>query len=295
MRIFPNKKMNRHVSSFLRHLRFALKILLGGILFAVVLRVFIMSSCRVPSWSMAPAVLGGDHVLVSKLTPGARINCADNPGKDGVTRLWGIGKVKRNDVLVFNFPYSGSRKLGFDPALYYMKRCVAIPGDTFFIEDGIYKVKGCKDTLGNFRAQKRFAKSGKNRASRHTSRCFPYDARYNWTESWFGPLYIPRKGDEIAIDTMNIILYCKLIDYETGKETYVRNEEVYLGDSPLKKYVFRKNYYFMAGDLAADSRDSRYWGLLPEDHIMGKAVLIWKSQDMKTGKYKWDRFLKRVK
>jgi signal peptidase I len=286
--------MTRRLVFLLRHLWFALKIFVGAILFVLALKVFVFASCRIPSWSMVPALIPGDNVLVSKLMPGARIGCGDNPGTDGVTRLWGISKVKRNDVLLFNFPYSDWDKLGFDFAVYYMKRCVAIPGDTFYIENGIYRVKGSRERLGNYDAQRKFASLNEDSIAPQIYHCFPFDSRYKWTVRHFGPLYVPRKGDVLAIDTLNIALYRNLIRYETGKEISVKQGKVYLGKSLLIKYAFRKNYYFMAGDLVHDSKDSRYWGLLPEDHIVGKAVLIWKSQDMKTGKFRWDRFLKWV-
>jgi signal peptidase I len=69
---------------------------------------------------------------------------------------------------------------------------------------------------------------------------------------------------------------------------------VWLGDSIIREYTFKMNYYFMAGDYVFDSVDSRYWGLVPEDHIVGKAIFVWKSKDMATGKYRWKRFFKRL-
>lgn len=286
--------MNKKLASLLRHLWFALKIFVGAILLALALKMFVFASCRIPSWSMVPALVPGDNVLVSRLGLGARVGSGDNPGTDGVTRLWGFSKVKRNDVLLFNFPYSDWGKLGFDYAVYYMKRCVAVPGDTFYIEDGIYHVKGSQERLGDYEAQRRFAGLNPDSIAPQIYHCFPFDGKHHWTVRRFGPLYVPRKGDVLAIDTLNIALYRNLIRYETGKEIGVKQSKVYLGKSLLVKYVFRKNYYFMAGDLVHDSKDSRYWGLLPEDHIVGKAVLIWKSQDVETGKFRWNRFLKWV-
>ena len=118
---------------------------------------------------------------------------------------------------------------------------------------------------------------------------------YNWNVKNFGPLYVPRKGDTLQIDSKNIPLYKNLIRYETDKEIKTRNDTVFLDDEPLLSYVFQQNYYFMSGDWARYSNDSRYWGLLPEDHIIGKAAIVWKSKDPKTGKIRWERIFKKIR
>lgn len=67
-----------------------------------------------------------------------------------------------------------------------------------------------------------------------------------------------------------------------------------LNGEPIREYRFLKNYYFMAGDKGLNSQDSRYWGLLPEEYIVGKAAFVWKSVDPYTGKLRWDRFMKKI-
>jgi signal peptidase I len=133
-----------------------------------------------------------------------------------------------------------------DMNVFYAKRCVAIPGDTFFIENEIYKVKNANDRLGNYERQQQLSK--------------------------------------LPLDTLNIALYKNLIIYETGKNISVNQDRILLNNSLITAYTFQQNYYFMAGDYVADSRDSRYWGLLPEDHIVGKVALVWQSIDKNTGK-----------
>jgi signal peptidase I len=209
-------------------------------------------------------------------------------------RVKGFGKVKRNDVVVFNFPYTDWNHLQPDLNVYYLKRCVAISGDTFSIEDGIYKVKNSSDILGNYENQYHFSQLQTEEVQSGNFYCFPLDDSYQWNVKSFGPLYIPRKGDTLAIDSRNILLYRNLITYETDKEISVHADTVYLADTPLLSYVFQQNYYFMAGDYVFDSRDSRYWGLLPEDHIVGKATVILQSKDRDTGKRRWERFLKAI-
>ncbi|MDR3245208.1 MAG: signal peptidase I, partial [Prevotellaceae bacterium] len=109
--------------------------LICTILFAIALRVFLLASFVIPTYSMAPTILPGDFILVNKMIPGPRIlNSWDflTGGTDfSMRRLKGYRKVKRNEVLVFNFPYSNHNKLELDFNVFYAKRCIAVPGDTF--------------------------------------------------------------------------------------------------------------------------------------------------------------------
>lgn len=87
---------------------------------------------------------------------------------------------------------------------------------------------------------------------------FPNHPFFQWTITDFGPYYIPRKGDTIELTKVNTILYKILIEYESGKEPII-----------LKSYTFKNNYYFVAGDNLFSSKDSRYFGVIPEDYIIG--------------------------
>lgn len=293
--------MNKKLQKILKELRFYTLLLIASIIPAIVMRVFLFTSIiRIPSGSMGPAVLAGDFIIANKLIPGPRvfrdIRQIRVDGKVQTKRFRGVRNVRRNDVLVFNFPYSdGWDKIDMNLNLYYLKRCVAIPGDTFSIENGIYRVKNCPDSLGCLFRQQELSHLSQN-DFRAGWRSFPYDTiRYQWNIKDFGPLYVPASGAAIAIDTLNIRLYQRLIEYETDKRPAVRNGQVYIGDEVMEEYTFRLNYYFMAGDNVPDSQDSRYWGLLPEDCIIGKAVIVVKSADPVTGKFRWERFLKIIK
>jgi len=284
------------LKSIPKNIRFAGKITGIVIISVICLRVFVFDPFEIPASSMEPTLLEGDFFLVNKLVLGARIYKNFNfmkGGKVETKRLWGWRNVRRNDVLVFNYPYSDWGKLDFDLNTFYVKRCVAIPGDTIYIDNGIYKVKNCPDTLGVYENQRTFAGVGQEMINSGIWNCFPYNKTYKWNVRNFGPLYVPRKGDTLQVDTNNIKLYRKLIRYETGKKISIQGDTVYLNNNEvLQQYVFTKNYYFMAGDWVQDSRDSRYWGLLPEDHIVGKAAIIWKSKNARTGKYRWERFFR---
>jgi signal peptidase I len=284
--------------SWLKNCLYWLCVVLVGILLAIVLRVFFFSAYVIPTPSMEPAIIPGDKVIVNKLIPGPRIIrnffSLHKGEKPDITRLKGTRAIRRNDVLIFNFPYSDWNRLDMDMNVFYAKRCIAIPGDTFFIENGIYKVKNVNDRLGNYERQQQISNMNPKDFRSGTYRCFPYDDRYGWNIKDFGPLYLPRREDTLPLDTLNIALYKNLIIYETGKNISVNQGCILLNDSLITAYTFRKNYYFMAGDYTPDSRDSRYWGLLPEDHIVGKVAFVWQSKDKQTEKRRWERFLKTI-
>jgi signal peptidase I len=115
-------------------------------------------------------------------------------------------------------------------------------------------------------------------------RCFPRDTvHYQWTIKDFGPLYIPASGATIVLDTFNYLLYKRPVEYETDKTLSVRDGRVCLNEEEINRYTFLLNYYFMAGDYIFDSKDSRYWGMMPEDCIIGEAILVWRSTDLNSG------------
>lgn len=238
-------------------------------------RLYLFVSCVIPTYSMDPAIKAGDYIYVSQLIPGCRSlsEDKDDPGLLTAGRLAGLRPVRRNDVVVFNFPYAENpERMVLSLKEFYCKRCVALPGDTFSIDgEGVYRVKNCLDTLGNYRAQRAFG------------------ARPGTPAAGFRPVYLPRAGDELAIDSVNYAQYRKCIEYETRKNIRLREGTVYLDGEPISRYRFRSNYYFMAGDNVADSYDSRFWGILPEDFIVGVARFIWFSRDPSNRQIRWNR------
>jgi signal peptidase I len=269
------------------------------IIFAVALRVLLLASFVVPTGSMYPTLIPGDFVFVNKMIPGPRIFktwdfLLKRGGDFSMRRLKGYRKIKRNEIVVFNYPYSNWHRLELDFNVFYAKRCVAIPGDTFYIDNGVYRVKNLPDTLGCYGNQRQVSEAPSESFPPNIYGCFPESEHYRWNIKNFGPLYIPGENDTVAIDTVNLCLYQKLIEYETQQPVYIKEGQVFIGSKPVGEYVFRQNYYFMTGDYARDSRDSRYWGLLPEDHIVGKAFVIWKSKDREAGKWRWKRFFTKL-
>jgi signal peptidase I len=268
------------------------------VLLAIILRTFVFLSFTTPGSSMEPAILDGDYVFVNKLIYGPRIikNFKFmNGGKFETFRIKGFSKVKHNDIIVFNYPYSQWGHLQPDLDVYAIKRCVALPGDTFYIEDGIYRVNRSDMKLGYYPYQEEIAKIPDNVLPDVIFNCFPQNDNYAWNIKEFGQLYVPKSGDNLPIDTLNYLPYKNLIEYETGRKISIRNGTVCLDDQLLNQYTFKLNCYFVSGDNIFNSKDSRYWGLLPEDHIVGKAVVIWQSKDRKSGKRRWDRTFKSIK
>jgi signal peptidase I len=108
---------------------------------------------------------------------------------------------------------------------------------------------------------------------------FPFDHRFFWTEDNFGPLVVPKKGVTIELNKDNLPLYKRIIANYEGNALKVLNDSIYINDTLSNSYTFSMNYYFMLGDNRHNSNDSRYWGLVPENHIIGKAILVWLSID----------------
>jgi signal peptidase I len=268
------------------------------ILFCLLLQVTAVATFRIPTDSMQPTLLPGDNILVNKTIMGARIFNLWEAAEDkevAIHRLPGLGKVKRNDVLVFHFPYPHSNdSLSMHLLKYYVKRCIALPGDTMGIKQGYYYVKGINEPIGNVEAQERIALLDKDDARGIVMETYPWDRYINWTIQDFGPLHVPAAGQTVAMDSTAVKLYRKLIEWEQKKPLTWEGNRVYLGDSLIREYRFRENYYFMGGDNMENSKDSRYWGLLPESYIVGVATRIWKSVDRWTDEVRWDRVMKRI-
>jgi signal peptidase I len=128
---------------------------------------------------------------------------------------------------------------------------------------------------------------------------FPFDSTYRWNVDNFGPILIPKKGSTVSINMDNISLYRRIIGVFEGNKLEIKKGKIFINGKESTSYTFRMNYYWMMGDNRHNSADSRYWGFVPEDHVVGKAVFVWLSLDpnktLFDGKIRWSKLFRIVK
>lgn len=256
-----------------------LAMLVGGYAGWLMVRCFAVDYFSIPSGSMLPTLKPGDKVFVNKLIMGARIYTDFDFKPDGNSlesiRMKGIRRLRHNDIVVFNYPYHNG-KLNFVINHVYCKRVVALPGDSVAIEEGCYNVNNYKKPLGSSAMQRKLSAIPDSMIPKQYLAAYPYDTlHFCNTIRNMRPMYVPRKGDTMQLTPHSAVMYKLLIEWETGLELkydWNRNA-VWIGGRRTVWHTFRNNYYFMAGDNVMDSNDSRYWGLVPEDYIVG--VVEW--------------------
>jgi signal peptidase I len=119
-----------------------------------------------------------------------------------------------------------------------------------------------------------------------------YVLTYKWTVDNYGPIWIPKKGATIQLNDSTYSIYQRAIRVYEKNDFYAKDGQYYLNGQPVKQYTFKMDYYWMMGDNRHSSQDSRFWGFVPEDRIVGKAWMIWFSWDNGP---RWKRLFKIVK
>ncbi len=241
----------------------------------VFIRIFITDTFTIPSDSMLPTLHQGNRIFVNKTLMGARIYTDFHFSKDGTElksfRTKGFRSIKHNDIVAFNMP-NKDWQIKFVINYVFCKRCIALPGDSISIINGVYRNNNYPGKLGIYQQQLALKNLPDSLISPGALRAIPFEDHLPlWTIKNFGPLYIPRKGDILNINTQNAALYKILLEYEIRQTIDINwnKNQVSINGKPFTRHVFLHNYYFMAGDNVLDSYDSRYWGLVPEDYIIG--------------------------
>ena len=127
---------------------------------------------------------------------------------------------------------------------------------------------------------------------------FPHDPKFSWNLDNFGPIWIPKKGVTINLSVENLPLYKRIIDVYEENDLHVKDGTIYINGTAASTYTFKMDYFWMMGDNRNNSADSRYWGFVPEDHVVGKASFVWLSLDKNKNflsSIRWNRFFRGVK
>ena len=352
----------------------AILILAIGCSFSI--KVLFMEAYKIPTPSMEETLLAGDFIFVSKLAYGPRL--PETPlaipfyhnklpsGKKSYSekikmphkRLWGFSRVKRGDIIVFNFPegdtmvvqypgqnyYSLIRQYGRDYILSefdiithpvdkrenYVKRCVGLPGDTLQIRNGDIIINGelrpkipkqkfkyyvttrgdplpddlldslkilkssvtynpvnslhvlflaeeNVESLRSYPSVRSIKQYAEPTLSFQNQEIFPHSNNFPWTGDNFGQLKVPARGDTVQLNALNLPLYQRIIDVYEQNDLQINDGIIYINGESSDTYTIKMDYYFVMGDNHHNSADSRYWGFVPEDHLLGKAVTVWFS------------------
>ena len=273
-------------------------------------------------------------------------------------RLASKGGVERGDVVVFNFPEGDtvvleraaesyyqmllSNEFGrseaerrrniakqytvvtrpLDKKENYIKRCVAVAGDTLEIKEGRVYTNGeleseipnkqyyydiYNKTTGRVQTNcllrdtelKNYADTTRYRLSLSSGYAgealIPHSVKTNWTLDNFGPVWVPKAGESIELSDYNVAMYGRCIAVYEGHTLDKRDGKYFVDGAEASEYRFEQDYYFMMGDNRHGSLDSRFWGFVPEDHVVGKASFVWFSVDPNVGGVRFERMFKAIK
>ena len=266
------------VKEFFRQLFFAA-------IAALFIITFIIQNTRIPTGSMEDTILVGDFVLVNKFVYGS-----SSPRYIPFTEvslpyftLPAFKDPKPKDIVVFEWP--GDRDKLTPPegqiGVNYVKRCIGTPGDTILIVNKVVYVNGKQfwipPHIKYYRGQ--YASYLKPMPKNVVDPSI-FPKGMPWNQDNYGPLVVPKKGMTIPLNIYNVEQWRTTIDRENGKRVVdVKNNSVTIDGVPVSSYTFKKDYYFMMGDNRDDSLDSRFWGFVSRDAVVGEAFITLFSWD----------------
>jgi signal peptidase I len=245
-----------------------------GIVFGafLVLNNFVIASFLVPTGSMENEVMTGDLLFVNKFIYGG--TSPRNIPFTNVRLPWfripGFRDVQRGDVIVFVFPGNRDEVVPED-FTFYLKRCVALPGDTLQVIKRVLYVNGQPAPLPK---NIHFSFPRMGNPGSVDDRLFPHGVQ--WNEENYGPVVIPRKGMTVQIDPRTIQAWDTFIRRE-GHTVAVNGDRIEIDGKQATEYTAQRDYLFGMGDHRDNSLDSRYWGFIPKDNLVGTPVLVYWS------------------
>ena len=299
----------------------------GAIAIVLLLRGFAFTSCLIPSTGMENSLFQGERILVNKWSYGLRL-----PLMSAFSyHRWHERPVQKRDIVVFNNP-AGIQQPTIDRREIYISRCIGTPGDTLLV-DSLFSVSSPeaqfnpdKKRLYTYPASKENLITSLIRTLSITNdglmgsddsthvRSFSRYEYYlleqaigdrNWIrpltekqDKELKPLIVPSKGKALRVYPWNITLLRNTLVMHEGKQAEIKNDTLYIDGKPTQHCFFTKDYYWMASNNSVNLSDSRLFGFVPQDHMIGKASLIWFSKEKGTGildGYRWNRFFQSVK
>ena len=235
------------------------------------LRVFVCDRFIIKGDSMAPTYESGEAVWVNKLLMGARIytDLDFSSSELKAFRMPGFRKPKTGDVVIFNYPHGRDNyKIEFRINYVYAKRILGCPGDVIGIKDGICYKEGFDGTFGVTESREARSKTAESQLG-YSKSAFPLTDEVGWTVYDTGPLRVPAKGMSVPMTRLNYILYRHVIEYETGEMPLWENGQCFSAGKPITYYSFLQDYFYLIGDNVLNSKDSRYFGFVPELYLIG--------------------------